>query len=497
MYLDNFTYENAISSYSEKLASVFKLEQIEILAKDSLGYVLAKHIFDKVSSKLILPKAHKISALDIGVIINSDNYMITVYKPFEIGILENSNAYMINAFINDMGFRPNIYDENNDIINLINENDIVIINSDDFEKTKATLEKIGDVLVHGIAINPAQNVTLAIVNNKMVVSFTDDCYIVFEKIIKVIINNIMDINQIEEKISCMMIKTLTSPLKYMEFIFVKVFYVNDRFVCMPLARDDSSLKSSTDFDGILEIPKQYEGFNKGENVTITLNKSVDEIKNKIVCFSENDLILDFIKSCNANIDFTNVGSLNAIESIKKNECLIASINLDETMIKDNFVNEKIAIIKGVRRKVGLVVKKGNPLNIKGIKDIPNIKYINHNYTSYMYNLIDDLIKKENISKKDIDGFNFGLKTHFDVCDNVKNGDFDCGFSTLSFANRFNLDFIEIYDEEYNFIINQKDIKSKKAQSFIQTLKSAQFIQQLGNTYCYEISNVGEVILLEG
>lgn len=631
IYLDNFTYEDAISTYAEKLSEVFQIEEIEISSKDSLGYVLTKPVFAKVSSpnftasamdgiavdyektltasssnyvtltkdidykvvdtgdyieakynavimvedlikisdnsvqitepirffenirstgedivktQMVLPSFHKIRAVDVGSIIASGNEKVFVYKPFKVGIMPtgteivdvskgdfsvgeiiDSNSYMLKALAMEMGFSASVLGIIDDdyeslkqnIINLTKNNDIVLINAgssagrEDF--TKDVLKEIGEVIVHGICIKPGKPAVLSIVNNKMVIGipgYPVACYVVFEKLIKKIINKLLKINQLEENINTILTKRITSSLKHMEFVRVKIGFVNGKWVCTPLSRGAGVSMSLVDCDGILEIPKEYEGFNSGEEVNVKLTKPLEEIKNKIVCIGSHDLILDFvrdtmIKNSNINLSSTHVGSLNGVLTLKNKECFIAPMHiLDEktgeyniSTIKDIFKGEKMALIKGVKRKQGLIVQKGNPLNIKSISDLKKVKYVNRQRGSGTYILLDYLIKKDGINKKDIVGFDFSVPTHFDVAINVKEGVADCGLGILSVAKALDLDFIEVFDEEYDFLIYQKDLETKKAKTFIKTLQSTEVKEQLENAGGYGICNIGEVIIFEG
>ena len=82
-----------------------------------------------------------------------------------------------------------------------------------------------------------------------------------------------------------------------------------------------------------------------------------------------------------------------------------------------FPNEKMVIIKGVRRRQGFIVKKGNPLNIRNIRDItPEVRYINRQRGAGTRVLFDYLMKKEGISRKDISGYEYEAATQMCIRD---------------------------------------------------------------------------------
>ena len=57
-----------------------------------------------------------------------------------------------------------------------------------------------------------------------------------------------------------------------------------------------------------------------------------------------------------------------------------------------FKDEKMAIIKGVKRRQGFITKKGNPLNIQTISDLKRISYINRQKGAGTRVLLDHLLK---------------------------------------------------------------------------------------------------------
>ncbi len=499
---------------------------------------------DIVKTQMILPSYHKIRPVDIGAMIAGGVEYIDVFKPFSIGIMPtgteivdiskgtfetgeiiDSNSYMLKAFVEEMGFKAEVNEIVKDdynllkqnIENLVSKNDIVFINAgssagrEDF--TKDILEELGEVIVHGISIKPGKPVILAIVNNKMCVGipgYPVSSYIIFEKVIKPILNNILKVYKTDNILKATLSKRIYSSLKHLEFVRVKVGMVNGKWIATPLARGAGVSMSLVESDGILEIPKEKEGFNLGDEVLVKINKPIDEVKNKIISIGSHDLLLDFMKegfikeSNFININSTHVGSFSGILSLKNKECTIAPIHIlnekngeyNVDAVKKFFKNEKMALIKGVKRQQGLIVQKDNPKKINGIEDLKNNKYVNRQKGSGTYVLIDYLLKQNNIDSDEVVGFDFNVPTHFDVAINVKENIADCGLGIYSVANSLDLDFIHITNEDYDFLVYESDLQSENIKQFIKILKSDYIKEQLLNVGGYEIDNIGEIIVID-
>ncbi len=499
---------------------------------------------DIVDTQMILPTNHKIRAVDIGALIAGGIEYLNVYKPltfgiqptgteivdvskgvFEKGDIIDSNSYMLKALVEEMGFVGNTnsiqiddYDLlKQNISKLVDENDIVLINAgssagrEDF--TKDILAEIGEVVIHGVAIKPGKPVILAIVRGKIVIGipgYPVACYMVFEKLIKPVILKLLNQYSNEYYIEATLSKRLNSSFKHLEFVRVTLGFVNGKWVATPLSRGSGVSMSLVDCDGVLEVPKEIEGYNNGEIVNVKLNKPLEMIKNRVVSIGSHDLILDLLKNDlveqESPIKFssTHQGSFGGIISLLNKECHIAPIHvLDENtgvynieVVKKYFKNEKMALIKGVKRKQGLIVQKGNPKNISNISDIKNHNYVNRQNGSGTYILLEYLLKQNNINKDDITGFNLNVPTHFDVAINVKEGVADCGLGIFSVAKTLDLDFVYVTDEDYDFLVYEKELETEQMKEFIKALKSDKLVSDINNLGGYSTENIGEVVHID-
>ena len=173
-----------------------------------------------------------------------------------------------------------------------------------------------------------------------------------------------------------------SSLKHKEYVRVKVGKVNDKFVAAPLARGAGAAMSLVRADGFCVIEQNSEGVEAGEKVRIELYRSKNEIENTVVIIGSHDLILDIIadmmpeKHNNMFVSSTHVGSMGGLMALRRGEAHMAPIHLlDEETGQYNIpyvkrlFSEPMAIIKGVNRIQGIMVKKGNPLGIHTIEDL--------------------------------------------------------------------------------------------------------------------------------
>lgn len=144
------------------------------------------------------------------------------------------------------------------------------------------------------------------------------------------------------------------------------------------------------------------------------------------------------------------------------------------------------------RKQGFLVRKGNPLGIKSIRDLTKakVKFVNRNPHSGTRILFDTLIKKEGITPEEIQGYHQEVNSHIEVGIKVFSGEADVGLGLEYIAHLFALDFIPLMEERFDLVISEEIWETKKVKDFLAFLSSKSFLPPLG----YSFRESGKIIL---
>ena len=304
-------------------------------------------------------------------------------------------------------------------------------------------------------------------------------------------------------------KRLVSSLKHKEYVRVKVGKVGDKMVAAPLARGAGAAMSLVRADGFCVIEQSSEGVEAGQPVEVELYRSRAEVENTVVIIGSHDLILDVAADIMPNqyrgmfVSSTHVGSMGGLMALKRREAHLAPIHLldeatgeyNSSYVKKLFGTEKMALIKGVGRTQGILVKKGNPLNIKGIQDLTGCRYVNRQRGAGTRVLFDYELKKSGISPEEITGYEREAATHMAVAAAVSDDGADAGMGILSAAKAMNLDFIPVGTEEYDFAIPQEYLELPHIKAFIEILQSREFCGRLEELGGYSYERIGEIEIL--
>ncbi len=499
---------------------------------------------DIVAGEMIIPGRHRIRAIDVGVLLSAGITEIKVaakprvaifptgtemIEPGEIpsgGSIVESNSRMFENMVNEaggIGIRHRTLPDDRELIKqnvseAVDENDMVIINAGSSAGTEDytvhVLRELGEVIIHGVAIKPGKPVILAIVRNKPVIGlpgYPVSAYISFENFVQPVLEMMTgSAGESREHVDAVLSKRLVSSLKHKEYVRVKVGKVGDKFVAAPLARGAGAAMSLVRADGFCIIEQNSEGSEAGETVDVELFRGREEIENTLVIIGSHDLILDVIADmmpethAGMNLSSTHVGSMGGLMALKRGEAHIAPTHLlDEETGEYNvsYINrifdEPMALIKGVGRIQGIMVKKGNPLNIRGIADIAGgkLRYVNRQRGAGTRVLFDYLLKKEGLFAANINGYEREMATHMTVAAAIASGSADAGMGILSAARAMDLDFIEIADEQYDFALPQRFLELPQVAAFIDVLGSEAFKRRAAELGGYQTAETGRIICL--
>lgn len=492
---------------------------------------------DIVIGEMILESNHEIKPIDIGALIAGGISKIKCYKKLNVGIIPtgdeiidmkddpkegdiiDSNSYMIKALVEETGnngIRYNIVKDDYEKIKAklresISENDVTITNAGSSAGTEDytvhILREIGEVIVHGVSMKPGKPVILAIVDGKPVIGLPGyplSAYLAFSLFVKPLLTRKKDIN---EEIDAVSSKRLISSLKHREYVRVKVGKIENKYIAAPLNRGAASQMSMVRADGIMIIPQNSEGIEAGELTKVRLLKDKSLIDNTLISIGSHDILMDIVSDIiarnynNISLSSTHVGSMGGLLALKRNETIIAPTHLlDENtgiyniaILKEMFGEGKVSLIKGFNRIQGLMVKKGNPLNIKGIEDLTKCKFVNRQRGAGTRVLLDYKLKTMGIDPKTIDGYDKELSTHMAVAASVASPYADCGMGVKSACDSMGLDFIEVGVEEYDFAIYTKNLEDEKVNLFIETIKCKELHDKLEELGGYGYENVGKII----
>ena len=284
-------------------------------------------------------------------------------------------------------------------------------------------------------------------------------------------------------------------------------YIGDKYITFPVKTEDCAKKDLT-IDGYLTLPENVERFSAGSSLNVELCRPLEEIDNQLIIIGSHDPLLDvvsnFLTKNNSNYTLTaaHVGSMGGLLAVRKGETHLAGIHLlnekdgsyNESFVRKQFREGGVRVVECVGRVQGIMVPKGNPKKILSVKALANenIRYINRQKGSGTRILFDYLLKKHHIEKNMIHGYEHEEFTHTEVASQISQGLADAGMGIHSAAKMYDLDFIPIWNEQYDLLIPDNVWDSPMVQEFISVIKSEEFLGELCKMGGYTFDQPGEI-----
>jgi len=182
------------------------------------------------------------------------------------------------------------------------------------------------------------------------------------------------------------------------------------------------------------------------------------------------------------------GSLRALEAFAKGNVDLAGFHVplgdrvtwDPAEFRQWLDSRTDRLIRCIEREQGLIVLKGNPMRVRGFRDIAAhaLRFVNRQRGSGTRILIDRLLADEGISPSAIHGYSNEEFTHAAVAATVASGGADVGYGLRAAGVEFGLDFVPILREQYYFAVRARQIREPAFAQLLDALRSARFAQHV-------------------
>lgn len=502
---------------------------------------------DIVQSELVLPAGHRITPADIGALLSAGFREVPVRPrplvaviptgteliedPAELapGRIIESNSWTLAAFARRSGadavrmeLVPDDYETiKRSIASALEGADIVVVNAgtsagrEDF--TRAIIEELGRVAVHGVAMKPGKPVVLGAACGRPVLGLPGFPVANFrgaqEFLAPMIAELVGASARARPGIRAKLARKIFSTPGFDEFVQVKLGVVDDRVIAVPLPRGSGVSMSLVRSDGVVRIPAESEGLGRWEDVEVALNHPDTAVEGTILAVGSHDVALDILASRIALADpavtlaSANVGSMGGIMAIKERQAHVAGTHLlhpESGEFNIPYVLERLepgsfALVTLCLRSQGLMVPPGNPKGITGVEDLErdDVLIINRQRGSGTRLLLDYRLKEAGVDPGRVTGYEREMFTHTAVAAAVQGGTADTGLGVLAAARALGLDFVPVASERYDLLVLDSFVGTAGYRAMIGAITDPEYRRQVEALGGYDLSGAGEVLQATG
>jgi putative molybdopterin biosynthesis protein len=198
-----------------------------------------------------------------------------------------------------------------------------------------------------------------------------------------------------------------------------------------------------------------------------------------------------------------MGSLHALREFAEGRVDVAGFHVpigsrpdwDRALIMRDLRARRDRLIRFVDRDQGLILPRGNPMQVKSFRDIATkrLRFINRQSGSGTRLLIDQIIAYEKIDSSKLTGYDTEEFTHRAVAATVASGGADAGFGLRAAAAEHRLAFIPQARERYFLAVRAKAIDTAPVVRLVQALRSQTFARIAREFSGYRLAAPGTVV----
>jgi putative molybdopterin biosynthesis protein len=520
---------------------------------------------DIVATQLVLPAGHVLKPADLGAIAAAGHQTVHVARKPKVAILPTGtelvpigsklkagdileyNSLVIAAQIKQMGGEPTRYPITKDDFDLICQqvaeaaetHDLVLLNAgssagaEDF--SAKVVEKLGTLLVHGVAVRPGHPVILGMLNRQSKIENrkSEDLTPDTSHLTPIIgvpgypVSAALTVDIFAEPViakwlgkrplelpteEATLTRKLVSPAGDDDFVRVVVGKVGEKLLAAPLSRGAGVITSLVQADGLALVPSGTQGMEAGEKIQVRMYRNRNEINKTILAIGSHDLTLDLIAQFLAEHDrrlaSANVGSQGGLVALRRGEAHVAGSHLLDpqtgeyniSYIRQYMPNIPVKVVALVGRDQGLIVKKGNPKGIKSLGDLAgtgqegSVQFVNRQRGAGTRVLLDYHLNLMTIPPDSIAGYYQDEYTHLGIAAAIASGRADCGLGIAAAAQALDLDFIPLFQERYDLVIPKQFADDNLLTPLFDLLADARFRAAVSQLKGYDVSVMGTIIL---
>ena len=516
---------------------------------------------DIVATQLVLPAGHILKPADLGAIAAAGHQEIRVARKPKVAILPTGtelvpigsslrpgdileyNSLVLAAQIRSMGGEPVRFPITKDNFELICErvqaaaktHDLVLLNAgssagkEDF--SARVVEKLGTLLVHGVAVRPGHPVILGLIDRTSAIDNpkSDNPTPATSRLIPIIgvpgypVSAALTIDIFVEPLmaewlgrrpaelpieTATLTRKIVSPAGDDDYVRVAVGKVGDRLLAAPLSRGAGVITSLVQADGLALIPRGVQGLEAGQDLSVRLYRSKSEIERTIFCIGSHDLTLDllsqFLAPHDRRLASANVGSQGGLVALRRGEAHLAGSHLlnpetgeyNISYIRQYMPDIPVRVVALVRREQGLLIQRENPKGIRGLDDLTrtDVRFVNRQRGAGTRVLLDYHLKLMAIDPDHIVGYSQEEYTHLGVAAAIVSGRADCGLGIAAAAQALGLDFIPLFQERYDLVIPKRFAESNLLAPLFGLLADRSFRGAVSQLTGYDVSVMGTSIL---
>ena len=339
------------------------------------------------------------------------------------------------------------------------------------------------ILVHGVALKPGKPLCLAVVGKKPVVvlpGFPTSAIFTFHAYVAPVLRAFAGLPpQTAEEITATIPVRLPSELGRKEFVLVALVSGESGPVAFPIGKGSGSVTTFSEADGFVEVDALATSLDAGTRAQVTLLGKSARVPDLVITGSH-CVALDAVLGRLAEDGFVtrriSVGSQGGVSAARRAECDFAPVHLIDPATgkyNEHLLEPGLSLVRGWERMQGVVFRRGDSRfegkaaadAVDGVKADPRCLMVNRNAGAGTRILIDQLLGGSRPG-----GYGNQPRSHNAVAAAVAQERADWGVAIQSVAKMYDLGFLPLVPEHYDFLLVDARREHKAVKAFLKALR---------------------------
>ena len=339
------------------------------------------------------------------------------------------------------------------------------------------------ILVHGIALKPGKPLCLAVIEEKPLIvlpGFPTSAIFTFHAFVAPLIRARAGLPvEAAHSVTARVPVRIASELGREEFVLVSLVGAEGGLIAFPTGKGSGAVTAFSQADGFFAIDALASALDADSVVDVTLIGASERAPD-LVIMGSHDIALDVVVGAlverGVRARTIPVGSLGGVSAATRGECDIAPVHLIDPatgIYNKHLLEPGLTLLPGWRRMQGFVFRRGDArfeghsaeTALQAALADPAILMVNRNAGSGTRVLIDSLLRGAKPA-----GYANQPRSHNAVAAAIAQHRADWGVAIAPVANLYDLSFLPIAPEHYDFLVVEARRQRPAVQAFIEALR---------------------------
>ncbi len=461
---------------------------------------------DVAAGELLLPAGRRLRPADLAVIASVGETAIAVRRRPVVAILPSgdelvplgfdpgpgevveTNSLMLAAMVEGAGgvaVRLPIVPDDPDVLagtleRAAADADLVLLVAGSAkgrgDHAVSVIDRIGRVVVQGVAIRPGHPVVLGLTGSTPVIGvpgYPVSAALAFELFGVRLLGELAAPGVGRRIVQAVIGVDIPSHAASEEWIRVRVGRIGARLVAVPTRRGAGMLSSLARADGLVRIAVGADHAAAGEEVDVELFASPAELERTLLATGSTEPLLDALAGRHPLVADAD-GSANGAASLTSGRCHLALLEVEDV--------PPASVVIGVwERPIGLIVAPGNPLAIDGPAGMfeGTTRLVNRQRGSSSRRFLDVLLAEHALDPACVRGYAREARSHAAAAAAVASGLADYAVGVRSACIRHGLGFVPLETRPIALVAGADDDRLEGIRSLLASDAWRATIEELG------------------